>query len=119
MERCQFVDHKGKKILVLDCTGCQPEDFDAMIDECARVVQSQPEKSVLTMTIAAGGMFDSATVDKLKNLTKDNAPFVKNSAVVGVTGLQKVVLTAVSLFSNRKFNLFDDKMAAMDFLAAD
>jgi hypothetical protein len=71
------------------------------------------------MTIAGGGMFDSATVDKLKNLTRDNAPYVKNSAVVGVTGLQKVVLTAVSLFSNRKFNIFDDKMAAMDFLAAD
>ena len=119
MQRCQFVDHKGKKVLVLDCTGCQPEDFDAMIDECARVVQSQPQNSVLTMTIAAGGMFDSGTVEKLKNLTRDNAPFVRQSAVVGVTGLQKVVLTAVSLFSKRKFNLFDDKQAAMDFLTAD
>lgn len=119
MQRCQFVDHKGKKILVLDCSSCQPEDFDAIIDECARVVQSQPENSVLTMTIAGGGMFDSVTVDKLKDLTRDNAPFVRRSAVVGVSGLQKVVLTAVSLFSKRKFNLFDDKLAAMDFLAAD
>lgn len=119
MQRCQFVEHKGRKILVLDCTGCQPEDFDAIIDECARVVQSQPQNSVLTMTIAGGGMFDSATVEKLKNLTRDNAPFVRQSAVVGVSGLQKVVLTAVSLFSKRKFNLFDDRLEAMDFLAAD
>lgn len=119
MQRCQFVEHKGKKILVMDCSDCQPGDYGDIIRECARMVQSQPEKSVLTMTIAGGGMFDSETVDKLKTLTKDNAPYVSKSAVVGVSGLQKVVLTAISLFSNRKFNLFDERQGAMDFLAAD
>lgn len=116
MQRCRFTEHKGKQILVMDCSDCQPGDYDAIIDECARVVRSQPEGSVLTMTIAGGGRFDSDTVSKLKDLTKGNAPYVRKSAIVGLSGLQHVVLTTVSLFSSRKFHLFDDRLGAMDFL---
>jgi hypothetical protein len=119
MQRCRFVDHKSKTILVMDCSKCIPGDYDAIIDECARVVQSQPKNSVLTLTIAGGGRFDLETVNRLKHLTKENAPYVRKSAVVGVTGLQFVVLSTVSLFSNRTFNQFDDLEEAMDFLVAE
>ena len=116
MERSRFIDHKGKRIYMLDCSGCSTAEISQIIDECARVVQSQPPKSVLTMTIAGGGKFDNEIVSKLKNLTKGNEPYVKKAAVVGMSGLYKVVLIAVSMFSNREFHLFDTVEEAKDFL---
>ena len=116
MERSRFIDHKGKQIYMLDCSGCSVDEIHAIIEECARQVQSQPPKSVLTMTIAGGGKFDNETVARLKELTKGNEPYVRKAAVVGMSGLYKVVLMAVSMFSNREFHMFDTADEAKDFL---
>jgi len=116
MERSRFIEHKGKKIYKIDCSDCKPADIHPLIDECARIVRAQPPKSVLTMTIAGGGKFDNDIVGKLKELTKGNDPYVKKAAVVGMSGLYKVVLMAVSMFSKREFHMFDTEEEAKDFL---
>lgn len=90
-----------------------------VIDECARKVRSQPKKSVYTITIVTGAKFDVNVVEKLKELTKENEPFVIKSAVVGMSGLQELVLMMVSTFSKRKFELFDSVDAAKKFFASD
>ena len=117
MERARFIDHRGKKIFLLDCTGASVDDIHQMIEECARQVRVQPPQSVLTLTVAGGGKFSPETIQKLKELTRGNKPYVKASAVVGITGLYKVVISAVSLFSERRFHMFDDVEAAKNFLA--
>lgn len=119
MERSKFIVHNGKQIYKLDCSTCQPEDYMPIIEECARTVQSQPKKSVLTMTIAGGGRFDKETISQLMVLTRDNEPYVRKSAVVGVSGLQKVVLQTVAAFSKREFKLFDDQEQAKDYLVSE
>lgn len=119
MERSRFIIHKGKQIYQLDCSTCQPEDYLPIIEECARIVQSQPKKTVRTLTIAGGGCFDKATIDGLMILTKENEPYVVKSAVVGVSGLQKVALQTVASFSKREFRTFDDLEEAKDYLVSD
>jgi hypothetical protein len=119
MERSKFIQHKGRELYVLDCSDCQPEEIIGIIDECARQVQSRPEKSVRTLTIAGGGKFDNNVLQKLKNLTQGNAPYVDKAAVVGITGLYKVVMNTIKMFSKREFHLFDSVDEAKDFLAAD
>jgi len=116
VERSRFIPHKGKQSYMIDCSGCKPADIHPLIDECARMVRSQPPKSVLTMTIAGGGKFDNEIITKLKELTKGNEPYVKKAAVVGMSGLYKVVLMAVAMFSNREFHMFDTTEEAKDFL---
>jgi hypothetical protein len=117
MERARFIEHRGKRIFQLDCTDATVAEIDAIIAECARQVRMQPPDSVLTLTIAGGGKFGPETITKLKELTKGNKPYVKASAVVGISGLYKVVISAVSLFSQRSFHLFDEVGPAKDFLA--
>lgn len=119
MEKAQFIEHKGKKIFVLDFSNCQPAEMLALVDECARLVRSQPKKSVYTITVANGAKFDFDVVNKLKELTKDNEPHVIKSAVVGMTGMQQVVLMIVSNFSNRSFEVFDNIEKAKEFFASD
>ena len=117
MERAKFVLHKGRQIFTMDCRDASLEEMNAVIDECVRQVRSQPEKSVLTLTIAGGSSFGAETIARLKDLARDNAPYVKAGAIVGVTGLYKVVFNAVSMFSRRRFHLFETVEEAMDFLA--
>jgi hypothetical protein len=118
-ERARFIEHKGKKIFVLDFSNCQPSEMLALVDECARQVRSQPKKSIYTVTIATGAKFDFDVVNKLKQLTSENEPYVIKSAVVGMTGMQQVVLMIVSNFSNRKFELFDSVEKAKEFFASE
>lgn len=117
MERARFIEHRGKRIFLLDCTNASIDELHAMIDECARQVRMQPPQSVLTLTVAGGGKFAPETIQRLKDLTRGNKPHVRASAVVGISGLYKVVLSGVSLFSERRFHLFDDIELAKDFLA--
>lgn len=117
MDRANFVTHKGKQIFKMDCTAASHEEMNDVIEECILRVRSQPEKSVLTLTIAGGSNFSGETVSKLKALARDNTPYVKAGAIVGITGLYKVIFSAVSMFSKRRFYLFDTEDEALDFLA--
>ncbi len=117
MERAQFVEHKGKQIFRMDCRDATLDEMNKVIEECILQVRSKPEKSVLTLTVAGGSSFSGETISRLKELARDNTPYVKAGAIVGVTGLYKVVFNAVSIFSKRRFYLFDTIDEAMDFLA--
>lgn len=117
MDRAKFVEHKGKQIFAMDCREASLEEMDQVIEECILQVRKQPEKSVLTLTISGGSAFSGDTIMKLKEVARDNTPYVKAGAIVGVTGLYKVVFNAVAMFSKRRFYLFDTVEEAMDFLA--
>jgi|SRR5512138_346894 hypothetical protein len=118
-QRARFIQHNGKEIFLLDCSNCKPGEVHEIIDECARQVRARPEKSVLTMTIAGGGKFDNETVNRLKELTKGNEPYVKKAALVGITGLYKVIVMAIATFSRREFHMFDTVEEAQEYLTSD
>jgi len=44
-------------------------------------------------------MFNSEWVEKLKELTKGNRPYLRRAAVVGITGVYKIVMTTIHIFS--------------------
>jgi len=117
MERAKFVEHKGRQLYIMDCSNATVEEMDQVIEACERDVRSQPEKSVFTLIVSGGSSFSGETISRLKELARDNTPYVKASAIVGVTGLHKVVLNAVAMFSKRRFYIFDTLDEAMDFLA--
>jgi hypothetical protein len=71
---------------------------------------------VLTLTIVDRGKFTAELVEQLKELTKGNSPYVRKAAVVGVTGMYKIVISAITIFSKREFKLFDTKEAAVRYL---
>jgi len=119
MESSRFTTDFGKEIYMLNFEYDKPEEALPIIDECARQVRQRSEKSVLTLTVVSRGAFNPEVVNKLKELTKGNVPYVRKAAVVGVTGLYKVVMMAVSIFSKRDFRLFDSKEDAISYLLQD
>ena len=117
MENACFIQHAGKEVFVLDFTNKKPAEALQLIDECARQVQLRPEGSVVTLTLVSGGTFSQDVLSGLKALTKGNAPYVNKAALVGITGLYKVALQAVSMFSKRQFFMFDCKNEALNLQA--
>ena len=117
LDQAKFVEYQGKQIFVMECRDTTLDKMNAIIKECILQVRKQPEKSVFTLTIAGGNAFSRETISKLKDVARDNPPYVKAGAIVGVTGLDKVVFSAVAMFSKRCFYLLDTVDEAMDFLA--
>ena len=118
MERVQFIRHKDKEILFLDFSECKAEEVVLIIDKAKSVIARQPEKSLLTLSNVTNARFDDTVSQRMKEFTAHNKPFVKAAAVVGVTGLKKIVFEAVMLFSKRKIHAFATIEQAKDWLAA-
>ncbi len=117
MERIQFIQHKGKKILHLDLSGAKVTEVIQLIREATPVIAAQPEKSIRTLTDVTNMKFDSGATEALKQFTRHNKPYVIAGAVVGVTGLKQIIYNAVLKFSGRNIVAFDTLEQAKDWLA--
>ena len=117
MERTRFVDHKGKRILLLDYSGMtSPDEEVAEIRRGIELVASQPRNSLLVLTDVTDARYNTTVLQALKELAAHNAPFVKASAVVGIAGLRRIAYQAVIVFSKRNIKTFDTPDAAREWL---
>jgi hypothetical protein len=118
-ERTRFIDHRGSQILYYDFAGVED------VDEGLRIVQAavprilgQPPSSVRTLVNVKDSTFDARIARAVQHLASHNKPFVLASAVVGLSGLQRVILSAVMRVTGRQFATFDDIDEAKDWLVA-
>ena len=117
-ERIKFILHSGKEILLLDFSGCSADEACGVIEQAMPVVKTRPEHSLRTLADVTNMRFDDRLSQRMKEFTAHNKPYVKAAAVVGVTGLKKILFEAVMIFSKRKFHAFDDQDQAKNWLAA-
>ena len=117
MERVQFIQHKGKKILHLNFADCKADEVLVVIDQAKAAIRTQAQQSVLTLTDVTNTAFNSKVSDAMKEFVMHNKPYVAASAVVGVTGLKQIIYNAVMKFSGRKLTAFDSLAEAKDWLA--
>jgi hypothetical protein len=119
MDRTRFIDHKGQRILVFDYSGIKdPQEAVREIHHSMQVTAQQPPKSLLVMTLVRDARYNSAVLQALKELATHNEPYIKASALVGMSGLHRIAYQAVILFSRRKIPAFDTEAEALDWLAA-
>jgi dihydroxyacetone kinase DhaKLM complex PTS-EIIA-like component DhaM len=117
MDRVYFIEHKGKRILFLDFSDCYIEEALKVVDEAKQMIRGQPSNSLLTLTDVTGARFNTELTNAMKELASHNKPFVKAAAIVGITGMKKIIYDAVMRFSKRKISTFDDIGSAKDWLA--
>ena len=117
MERTRFIEHKGKQILLLDYAGVRdPDEALRSIEHSKHVVASQPASSLLVMTVVRDARYNAAVLQAMKELASHNEPYVRHSAVVGMSGLHRIAYQAVILFSKRNIKVFDQEAEALDWL---
>lgn len=122
MERTRFVEHRGKKILLLDYTdlGNSPEQLQEEIARTRQLISGQPPGSLLIMTDVRGSRITPGNVKAVQELVRHNAPYVRWSAVVvGLKGIYLTAFRAIQAVSRRRnLNAFNDLDQAKDWLVS-
>jgi hypothetical protein len=118
MPGISFITHKGVSILYEDFSQSKPDEVLALIEKASTIISSQPKNSVLGLVNVKDSSFDTRVTNAIKEFAKNNAPYMKCSAVYGVEGLKEVIFRGVIAFTGRK-NLVLCKTLeeAKDFLA--
>jgi hypothetical protein len=118
-ERTRFIAHRGMEILLYDFAGLDDVEEGLRVVQAARPrILGRPPVSVRTLVNVKDARFDTRIARALQDLARHNKPFVLASAVVGLSGLQRVILQAVMRATRRTFATFDDVEQAKDWLAA-
>jgi hypothetical protein len=113
-----FITYKDARIYLLDIGGCTLDEAMGAITKAREEIRAEPPGSVLTLTHVAGLKIRDQTNDALRELAQGNTPYVKASAISGISSLQRVVLNMIQLVTRRRFVLFDTAEDAKDYLAA-
>lgn len=117
MQRINWLKHEGVRILRIDFTNCTPAEMMKIIDEAKETVGSEPRGSVRTLTNITNARFNSDVNTTMKNYVAHNKPYVCAAALVGLSGLQRIVYRAVVKFSGRVIRVCDDEASALTWLA--
>ena len=117
MERTRFIEHRGKRILLLEYVGIHdPQEALAAIRNSMKVVAAEPAKSLVILTDVTNARYNAEVLQAMKEMAARNEPHVKISAIVGVTGLLRIAYQAVILFSRRNIRVFLSRPEALDWL---
>ena len=117
MDRVRFITHKGANILLLDASQCQAGDIFSLMTRAKAIIASQARGTLLTLTDVTGAQVNDMIKQQVKSFTLHNKPYVKAAAIVGVEGINKVLLDAVEISSKRQFQIFESLDQAKDWLA--
>ena len=118
-QRTYFIEHRGVRILLLDFSRVMDSDMALRtIAQAKEVVAGQPHDSLLTLTTVEGSHFDSSIVTALRDLAEHNRPYVRAAAVVGLSGLMRVVFSTLVHLTGRNMRAFDRMEDARDYLAS-
>ena len=92
--------------LLEDMSGLrEATDIYAVSDTSTALICKQPEASVLLLTDVTGARYNPAIVNRLKENTKLTTPHMKAYVVVGITGLMRVVLQSVVMFTGQDIKM--------------
>ena len=118
MERVRFITYRGRRILFMDYSELQdPEEILRLIENVKEIVAQQPENSVLGLVYVRGANITNTVKEAMKHGSLQNKPYVRATAVVGMSPVQRLVYEAVRLFSKREnFCAFDDLAPAKEWL---
>jgi hypothetical protein len=120
MNRVRFIEHEGRRIVLLDFSGMKdvPEGLDA-IATARTFIQALPaDGSALTLTDVTDTTYDRRIIEAMKEMTKANRPIVKAAAVVNTSAIHRAAISMVALVSRRKIEVFPTRAPALAWLVA-
>jgi hypothetical protein len=118
-ERIRFIDHLGKRILLVDLSNCPVNQLERLVRSVPDYVTAQPLGSVLVVTDFSGTPFDRDATRAVKETAVFDKPFVKKSALVGIEGLPASFYEELKRFSRREMSIFETRDDALAWLTAD
>jgi hypothetical protein len=117
-DRAKTIVYRGKKIFKIDFANCQIADVRLVMEAARKVVHVQPPKSILVFVDLTNTEVTAEVIQEMNLFASDNAPYVKASAVVGITGSRQLILDAVNKSTQRNIQSFPNPLAAQNWLVS-
>jgi len=92
------------------------EDALAAIQEARALMGAASPNSLLVLTDITGSRMTLPVIAALRELVAQNEPFVRKSAVIGVTVVHRVALRQIMRLTGREIHEFPSREFAMDWL---
>src|SRR5690554_5497832 len=108
-DRIKWIEHKGKRILSLDYSNLPSEDLTPMQNEVARVVTKEPPNSVVYLTDVSNFKFSMKTLNQFNQLANVTKPHDKIVAILGATGLIKVMYDGYAKLFGKPIRAFNSR----------
>jgi hypothetical protein len=115
MNRVRLIEHG----IVLQDFSAIPDEAGALalIQEARLFMETRPrDRSALILTDVTNSNFNQTVVDAMRALAEHHKPWVRASAVYGLTALMRVIVRALSALAGRDIKVFDSREAAIDYL---
>ena len=116
-----WITHKEKRIFHINLSGLgrNADAFRKELRAAEFITCQQPEDSLSVLTDIRDTVVSSEVMNLAKESSDRTAKHIRKTAVIGVTGIRRVLLDAVSRFSGQQFVAFDDVEKAKDWLVSD
>jgi hypothetical protein len=117
-KRTRFIEHQGKKILLVDFTNCSAEEMLTLLEKFRGLIKGEAQGSVLVLADFTGAQFDKAVITRIKELLVLDRPYVNRAAWVGTESLPSVYYDNFKSFSQRNLPSFNTREEAMEWLTS-
>jgi hypothetical protein len=115
-ERIRFIEHKGRKILLLDFSHATAPQMIPLLDQVKTTVAKHEPKSVLVLADYQGAEIDHAVAMKIKEVLTLDRPYIKKSAWIGSEHIPHALMENFHFFSQRETVTFKTREDALDWL---
>ena len=123
MDRVQWKKYKDKKILYVNYSKLifrNPLEKKEILDTInkAREVVAATDEKIRFLSDVTDSVADKDIIQALKDFAKYTASSnkIEKECVVGITGIQKVIVSSINLFAKSKLVIMDDLQKGMDWL---
>ncbi|MGA2354296.1 MAG: STAS/SEC14 domain-containing protein [Terriglobales bacterium] len=118
-DRIHFVEHKGKRILLLDFSHADAAQMQLLLEYVRITVAQHAQESILTLADFTRATVDHAVATRIKEVLTLDRPFVKKTAWVGAESIAHAFMENFQNFSQREIVTFKTREEAMDWLVKD
>ncbi len=118
-ERLSIITHKNKKICFSNYNSIKPDEYVEQIQKNTLdiiEISKKDEGQALLLNDVSDTYGSREIVAAFKASAKDVEPFAAKSAIIGVVGIQKVLLNAINSFSSLPIKAFNTKEEALEWL---
>ncbi|MBN1800881.1 MAG: hypothetical protein JW891_05200 [Candidatus Lokiarchaeota archaeon] len=114
--RMKWITHKGKEILIDDYRNLQGDVFPSMINAIVSLTLKTGKKDLLVIVDVRDSFANKETVNAFNNAGKASKEILRKTAVLGITGVKKILLNVVNKFSKVGAKPFDTMEEAKEWL---
>lgn len=109
----------AKKIIFIDYSNMKPEQLIAEAEKVHTegIRARSSGMKVKVFVDVRGAYLNPESVKALKDITKKDNDIVEKTAIVGITGLKRILADAIAAFSGTKTKYFDTKEQAIEWLS--